>query len=258
MGKYLEVAGRAETDCKTCPSSAVTLTAARTAANDCLCVAGYTLDAAGNCTECVAGTYKESVGDGVCTLCSAGTYSEHVGMKFSSNCSGCGVGKYSNVRGLANASKCEPCSAGYSTQGETHMSKCTACEPGKYAEAPGAGTCDPCPLSTYSTSTGASNQTTCLTCEPGSKSFSTGASTSDVCVDDCPAGYTGNISDCTLCAVTSACFVRVARALLTRASFTNCRSARAMAGGQIQECPRQRGMHRLSPKFDQRQGKLCM
>ena len=79
---------------------------------------------------CLAGSYKDNVGNLACTPCPAGKSSG----SGQSSCLDCGVGKYS----LSGAANCNDCPAGtyqYVKQSVSNVAPCTLCFEGRYSAA---------------------------------------------------------------------------------------------------------------------------
>ena len=184
------------------------------------CGLGYQ-NVTGDCQQCSAGTYKNTVGNASCTLCplnyyQPSTYSTNCLIVPSNSvatadrtfyvcntgyyylapvfpatvgsCAACLAGQY-----LPTASStCLPCSAGYYSAAAS--SACSACVIGKYSSSTSSSMCLACPAGQYS---GAAASTACLVCNAGYFS----AASSGSCTA-CPAGqYSGTASSgsCTVC-----------------------------------------------------------
>ena len=115
------------------------------------------------CYECLAGTYKPTMGctycDNTtrdCLLCPAGSYSSALG-RTSDGCDTCGGGTFA----MSGSSACTTCGNGsYALNGS---SACTECPLGYYALA-GSTACSACPGGTYLNVGGKGSVTNCLAC----------------------------------------------------------------------------------------------
>lgn len=163
------------------------------------CDAGYTL-LNGACTQCVAGTYKNDIGDSDCMQCVANSVSP-VGSNSSiaclcdlgytgpngGACSACVAGKYKNVLGEEECTQCPAfsttpsasttivsctCVAGYTKSSDN---SCVPCASGTFKKGEGNAECDNCPLGSTS--------------QPGSTVASN-------CL--CKAGYSGYVTESTV------------------------------------------------------------
>ena len=131
-------------ECWQCPASTVSAPGS-TAEASCipLCVPGYT-GAAGNCTVCDIGHYKNTSGSSPCTSCAEG----HVSLYGEENCTACVPGKY----GLPNSDACIMCEMGkYSNASAASSSAtCQYCAAGQYGDVSNSvngwqAPCLPCP-----------------------------------------------------------------------------------------------------------------
>ena len=136
-------------ECWQCPASTVSAPGS-TAEASCipLCVPGYT-GAAGNCTVCDIGHYKNTSGSSPCTSCAEG----HVSLYGEENCTACVPGKY----GLPNSDACIMCEMGkYSNASAASSSAtCQYCAAGQYGDVSnsvnGWDMCVDCPADSFST-----------------------------------------------------------------------------------------------------------
>ena len=167
--------------------------------DDCVCNRGYTRQDGDSCSPCVAGKYKNSIGEKACSNCLAGTYSDDVGRttgncdergvgKFSdgpgnSMCEHCGSGKFSAALGARSKSTYDLCLAGTFNAG-TAAEQCTDCGLGKHQKSTGAQHCDECTAGTFSDAPGASE---CEECGEGTSSGATAAQSGSTCTP-CIAG----------------------------------------------------------------------
>jgi len=219
-GKYSDVQGAdSQSDCQGCVEGK---TSARGSGSegDCTaeCSPGWT-GTPGSCTQCLVGTYKDTVGSGDCMACPADSHSSQTGQAAcecnagftgadAAQCTACVAGKYKALRG---PSACTDCEAGKYV-GEA-SSACQECEAGKYEVARGqpectgsclAGkystlfgspvdTCQDCPEGTYGNDTSAS---ACVTCPEGETTTSRGSTSCE-----CKVGYTRDCASgkCTRC-----------------------------------------------------------
>ena len=126
---------------------------------DCLCQEGFNSAGAGVCEACVAGTFKEEIGNSPCVECPAGQFSE----PGAEECDSCDEGTFST----GGTGSCEPCPAGrYSPDEEaTSVDACVACEAGKWSDQEGASeqqTCQPCLAGSTTRQSGAQNDSLCV------------------------------------------------------------------------------------------------
>jgi Tyrosine-protein kinase ephrin type A/B receptor-like len=123
-GSYKETIGFEE--CSLCPSGTTTwgnssVLSGTTSRTGCICNTGYEAVSDGiECTVCVAGSYKTSVGAGHCSLCPSGTSSEN-GSTALDDCS-CVAGYHADSNGVV----------------------CTLCEVGTFKSNNGTGVCLEC------------------------------------------------------------------------------------------------------------------
>jgi len=175
--------------CSACPANSTSLTGSLNK-NDCQCKSGYSPQTGSECSACIAGKYKDSIGSTACTSCDAGNYSSQVGAESSTVCEDCPA--YStSAAGSSRLRQCR-CDLGYTgPDGE----KCDACVEGKYKAGTGDAACSFCPA--QSNSPAQSRSSTACTCNAGW----TGPEGGGVCTK-CVAGTykvgSGN-SNCTRC-----------------------------------------------------------
>jgi hypothetical protein len=145
----------AASTCQSCPASSQSTTGSD-AANDCVCVAGFSGPDGGACTACGAGKYKISTGSAACLDCGAGKYSAATGASVDATCLDCGANTYSTATGAATCQSCPTnsqsligsslstschCNAGYTGQ---NGGPCTACAVAKYKIEVGSAQCTRC------------------------------------------------------------------------------------------------------------------
>jgi hypothetical protein len=174
----------------------------------------------GDCTQCVAGKFKEASGSAACDDCAAGKYSSVTGR--TTVCDNCLAGTYSTLTGQSSSATCQNCVAGtYSTlTGQSSSETCQNCLAGTYSTLTGqssSATCQNCLAGKFSALTGQSSSGTCTDCSAGKFSAATGASISGTCQDcpaqstspagsssvtscQCNAGHSGVAGSCALCA----------------------------------------------------------
>jgi hypothetical protein len=161
----------------------------------CKCNAGYTGPDGVECTGCVAGKYKTSVGTLVCSNCAVNTFSTAVN-KSDASCTTClsvTTEPSQSLAGSALQTDCK-CNMGYSG---SNGSTCIACPLGAFKPSVGDATCSICPSNTYQPELARTASTHCLGCPDNSLS----PQSSDQLTDcECKSGYLGeNGGDCTTC-----------------------------------------------------------
>ena len=172
----------------------------------------------GDCSVCIAGTYKNVIGPSPCQPCSSGTYSTALGLTstnlclkcknystspagstnpnacvcipgsymYITSCIQCLGGSYTNTQ---NELLCHICPKGtYSTQGS---STCTSCLRGYYSSSSQSTTCSPCPSNYFTNETGS---TVCFMCVPG-----TGFTPQKYTCEDCLPGWYSYMGACLAC-----------------------------------------------------------
>ena len=178
-GKYKSVIGSSV--CLNCPEGTYSVLTGLDSPLDCKCEKGYGRDLTSeNCTECVAGKYKDVRGDGSCNDCPVGTYSAVTGLTTLESCLPCGIGKYSPSSGATHVSTCQYCPASKTTD-DTGNSDCE-CDKGYFLGADGSS-CEPCDVGTYSDFIGAS---ACVNCPEGK--YRDSGSSAVECTD-CPTNF---------------------------------------------------------------------
>jgi hypothetical protein len=126
--------------------------------------AATTITAIGSCDMCLAGTFKDSSGNGECTPCPANSNSS-VGATLLNQCFGnvgyggsgnsvsaCSAG-YSKKDAMS-AADCTACSRGFSTNNLTTQAGCTACAVGFFSPIDGSPACIDCGEGSTTTSAG--------------------------------------------------------------------------------------------------------
>ena len=211
VGTYMATATTASTtiaDCDSCGlgyNTAAVATTGSAAQTACLCSTGYgRTDNTAACVQCIAGKYKDTVGDSLCIDCISGKYANDVGAT-TDVCTSCAVGKFSETTGATTDSVCLSCGTGYAASaGATGYSEqtacvcatgygrasnsdpCVICDRGKYQGSEADTECIDCAAGMYQSRTG---QSSCSGCSKGKTSYQTGATGVATC-DNCPSGYT--------------------------------------------------------------------
>ena len=146
----------------------------------------------GQCSACVAGTYKDINGTASCSLCSAGKFSNDTAGMSNATCTDCPSHTFSRD-GSGLLTNCS-CNKGYTgPDGQ----ECTACVAGKYKDVNGSSVCSLCSQGTYSTEEAEISDATCTNC-PGYTYSAQGSNNITGCI--CNQGYTGpDGSACTAC-----------------------------------------------------------
>ena len=188
--------------CTACMLNAYTVSNASVSPADCLCNAGFSLQnhvqldpAADICTVCVAGTFKDRLGDEPCQDCP----SNYFCPAGSIDAQACPTNSVS-AKNSGSVYDCE-CLPGYYHQ-YTHTSPpllaCVPCGPGTYSDTPNTTTCTLCPENSFFTRTGASSIDECETCPAHAISAAGSANETD-CF--CRLGYSGKPGhECAACA----------------------------------------------------------
>jgi cysteine-rich repeat protein len=160
----------------------------------CKCDVGYTGEDGTNCSACIAGKYKDTVGNVTCTDCEIGKYLVSTAANASAQCIKCH--EYSSTAATGSSANTDcMCNPGYFGYNGV---VCRECVEGSYKEVLGPGPCDLC--ATAQTSPIASTSASQCVCSAGY--FSVGenctacaedeyreAGSSNVCVK-CPANTT--------------------------------------------------------------------
>ena len=216
------VAAVSDAACQDCPLRSESA-AGSSAVTDCKCQAGSTGADGSDCTLCLAGTFKPSVGSALCTDCSvlgnlgnsassqrrllaslaaiathsdSVYYSTVVGSKSSNDCQSCAT-HLSNSRILGSgasgsaASQCE-CFEGFTLSG----GKCVPCAAGTYKDAPGSAACTECLAGKYNALQRSSLESDCVDCPSNSGTSAAGSVALADCI--CSDGFAG--ADASLCA----------------------------------------------------------
>lgn len=201
----------------------------------CACNTGYTGAnygaSKGQCTTCLAGTYKATNGSEACTLCAANTFHNITTATSVTSCLGCAensianagesiclcapgftgpdggpcvaceAGKFKNWR---NSSVCPLCPPNSDSVPGTSLcpcnvgytgplgGPCVACVPGKYKDTNGTAACTTCPANSYEPDVAATLVTNC-TCNTGFDGADGGPCTG------CAVGKYKNNNDTTPC-----------------------------------------------------------
>jgi hypothetical protein len=180
QGKYSTETGEiSEGTCSDCPAHTYSGVGSSILLN-CTCNKGYTGADGVECAACDAGGFKDTNGSAACTLCSQGKYSTAIASISEASCSDCPAHTHSGVgssillnctcnKGYTgpDGAECAACDAG-GFKDTNGSAACTLCSQGKYSTATAAivqGTCQDCPLYTYS-GVGSGLLTNC-TCNKG-------------------------------------------------------------------------------------------
>ena len=164
------------------------------------------------CAPCDAGSYRQGCtymsadgADGICALCPVNTY-KPVRGNWITQCADCPAGQFSGL-GASSCAREPPCAVGFyrpqegelcracllgtykTGQGAEQCVPLTSCPPGRELQGYSittAGTCEPCPESTYKDTIGIWS-TSCTPCPTGSSSITKGNNQRDSCT--CATGY---------------------------------------------------------------------
>eukprot|EP00929_Paragymnodinium_shiwhaense_P008397 TRINITY_DN112355_c0_g1_i1.p1 TRINITY_DN112355_c0_g1~~TRINITY_DN112355_c0_g1_i1.p1 ORF type:complete len:1167 (-),score=190.75 TRINITY_DN112355_c0_g1_i1:120-3620(-) len=187
------------------------------------------------CLRCVAGTFSDKYNAASCTECPAGFYAKN---SASSECLPCPGGTY---RGEPGGSLCTNCGPGRYSDGAAKQ--CTACPRGTARKQDGgqtAGSCELCPLHTFSNTSG---QSECHACGPGLGTFSIASTDATDCT--CMEGYyrRGPAGEgCQACPSYMTCAGRNTTPVVTPVHWASeaepdlawkCASARTCLGGTV-------------------------
>lgn len=163
--------------CSACASGVTWSPPGATECTDCLvCQPGHyqnvtcTVDEAGVCALCPAGTYASGTAETSCTTCSSTSWS---------------------VAGSAACTTCETCPAGTYNSVEcttTTARQCTNCPPGTYTDTTDQSVCTDCGADEYADE-GAITCETCTTCEIGHFITANCTNSTDRMCGECDAGY---------------------------------------------------------------------
>ena len=128
---------------------------------------------------CAAGLYSTAsaaTASAVCQACGGGSYSSAAGA---SACTACttGGGAFGTALGLTASAQCLTCLPGYYYLNNA----CAVCAAGAYATGLNTGTCDRCPIGTFSTAAAANSSAQCRACGTGTFGVSDGASACWAC-----------------------------------------------------------------------------
>jgi cysteine-rich repeat protein len=221
-GKFKDAEGSAP--CTDCDAGTHSTVDASTTSDSCsYCPTGQYAQQPGAavCAPCEAGKFSASPGATVCSDCDRGKYLESTGGIASSNCQECQIGKYSTLLGARSESECQLCPRGKfgELEGRTAEVDCILCGPGTFSATTGASTCVLCAPGKYSLMQGSDDQAHCVQCSASKyataaqgatgctdcdygKTATAGSFSEDACEvipEDCPAGFTGPVGDCTEC-----------------------------------------------------------
>ena len=201
--------------CMTCPVNTASPWSNISKTTGCQCNIGYTGPDGGTCTACVAGKFKNNIGNVNCTNCAEGTYASVAGATKSSICNAC-LPNSNSPAGSTSASACS-CNVGYYS---VNGSACLNCAAGKLAMAGGSvcacpsgyaatsdGNCEMCEAGKFK---GLVADTNCTSCAAGTYMAGVGATACLACAAyadadvprvecRCNAGATGNGSVCVRC-----------------------------------------------------------
>ena len=181
-GKYSNVPGVSlESQCISCPANSDSEPGSSSLSN-CSCNMGFT-GSSGNCSSCVPGKYKTTMGSHSCADCEGGKFSEAAAATAEVACVSCPDNTFSEAG--SNALSACSCNKGFTGSDGT----CSSCTQGKYKPTIGPAACTDCPEGTYSGSIAATTVTSCLPCLVNTSS-PPGSSTLSDCL--CVPGFTGN------------------------------------------------------------------
>ena len=193
-GSYGNTTGlTSQEDCHACPAGASCLLGATSPTP---CAAGTVAEntSAGECTQCVAGSFQSKKGETVCNACSIGGYCPFG----ASLVQPCAAGSFGNSSGLASQAGCSACPPGHACSlgaraaspcaagtiaPNASSGECAACEAGGYQSAVGATACDTCTSGAFCVAGAVSPSL----CAAGTYSNITGNSKRGDCAD-CPMG----------------------------------------------------------------------
>jgi len=192
---YSTAVGATANTCSQCPAGSQSV-AGTDALLKCTCQAGYTGNDGSECTACVPGKYKTTMGSAPCTACPMDTYSTSTG-KTDATCTSCSDTTTGPSRTLSTGSSAAVacrCDLGYTgSDGGT----CLACSTGKYKESQGSAACSFCPADKYQPLTFRTALSDCQAC-PVSAESPAGSTALASC--QCSPGYVGvNGGTCTQC-----------------------------------------------------------
>jgi len=183
-------AGENSASCSACVSGSTWSPVGATGCTDCLvCQPGHyqnitcTVDTAGVCAECAAGTYTSTTAQSSCTACSSTSWSV-AGSTVCTDCENCAAGKFNSVECTATTAR-----------------QCTNCAPGSYTSLADQSTCTDCGDGMYAAE-GATVCETCTTCNAGHFINANCTNGTDTQCSECDAGYYAASTDeffCTLC-----------------------------------------------------------
>lgn len=167
VGEYKSKADNSS--CVACDNGTTTAAAGSTSESECVCVAGYFMNASTSvCTPCPPGTFKP-LGSEPCIPCPKGMYSPGTSAaRPSAVCLFCPVDSYRSPVGSSAKEDCCPegcvCDAGYNELGDDSARpfECVACASGYFKEAGGTGPCLLCGKGRFTNVT--SGATSCLIC----------------------------------------------------------------------------------------------
>ena len=166
--------------CLACPAYSSSTTGSDEKA-DCNCWTGYTHVGVEHCNACAEGTYKADTGTGDCTDCEANTWSDSVAASSDSVCTACLLHSASDA-GSDEQTDCT-CEAGYTGN---DGNECTACDAGTYKTDTGDADCTPCQKDYWSDEPHAVDADTCQDCASNTQSPSSSDAKTD-CI--CQKGY---------------------------------------------------------------------
>lgn len=160
--------------CTPCNINASTVSNGSVSVEQCLCDPGFTL-LFGHCVECLAGTYKDFLGNESCTACGNDTYSAAIGATNASTCATCGVcGKGEEEDATCTQTtntSCAACAAGVTFKDFVGPDECETCgvcgvgqEQAQACTVASNETCRPCPAFTFKNVTGPDACQNCSVC----------------------------------------------------------------------------------------------
>jgi len=220
----------------------------------CVCATGWAASPSGVCEQCIAGKYKDPMGNFACSNCPVHSNSG-IGSKSCTCNSGymrvdagsgeyteeCSTGTYPRI----SEAGCEPCATGtYKT--EAGPAQCNPCPTGTYQTQQGSANCTECPVGEYSTVTGAISANSCIACVRGTYPRNNGGGC-DPCATGTYKTQTGswNCTSCPVGAYTTAMGADSANLCIACAAGNHPRSD----GAACETCPSSYSASVLSNAF---------
>eukprot|EP00960_Hanusia_phi_P000268 7621-Hanusia_phi.AAC.1 len=150
-----------------------------------------------NCSACIAGTFKDTIGQVACSDCPSLTYSPYIASPTIEQCLHCPNNSISDPASPSLYSCL--CDKGYYEKLRTYSNlNCDYCNIGTYNYKVNQTVCFDCPIDTYQPSIAQISESSCLPCPPHASSLQVASSS---CV--CDPGYitpTASFFDCQECA----------------------------------------------------------